>query len=154
MLEPMEILCSPVTVLTTRAYAGSNALQFSEASATWTALVDGGNPATAADVPNALPFTVNYSPVLPPVASCVLVCSGDQNITLAGGQCSYILPKLETVAGSCVLVQLLVWFLDQHRYSFTRIISYWMNYWMLLALQLMIVALPLLYCHILHHHLV
>ena len=51
--------------------------------------------------------TIYYSPVGPPPppepVDCLIVCSGDQNVTLAGGECSYILPNLVTVAGnSCV----------------------------------------------------
>ncbi|MBK7700958.1 MAG: hypothetical protein IPJ39_20665 [Saprospiraceae bacterium] len=48
-------------------------------------------------------FTVLLLAPPPGACDCLIVCSGDQNVTLAGGECSYILPNLVTVAGnSCV----------------------------------------------------
>ncbi|MEZ4909256.1 MAG: hypothetical protein R2774_00175 [Saprospiraceae bacterium] len=42
-------------------------------------------------------------PPPPPTAGpgCILVCSGDQNVTLAPGACTYTIPNLVTMAGTC-----------------------------------------------------
>ncbi|HMT53253.1 MAG TPA: PPC domain-containing protein, partial [Saprospiraceae bacterium] len=49
-------------------------------------------------------FTVNRTytcAAAPAQGACVLVCSGDQNVTLPGGECAYQVPNLVTMAGLC-----------------------------------------------------
>ncbi|MBK9582246.1 MAG: PPC domain-containing protein [Saprospiraceae bacterium] len=49
-------------------------------------------------------FTVNRTytcAAAPAQGACVLVCSGDQNVTLPGGECAYQVPNLVTMAGTC-----------------------------------------------------
>ncbi|MBK8626004.1 MAG: hypothetical protein IPN86_10705 [Saprospiraceae bacterium] len=45
-------------------------------------------------------------PVAPPQGACgLLVCSGDQNITLPAGACTFTIPNLVTSTGDCDIVQ-------------------------------------------------
>ena len=52
-----------------------------------------------------LGWSMSFSAAAPPPSGggieCVLVCSGDQNITLPGGVCEYQIPNLVTMAGPC-----------------------------------------------------
>ena len=54
-------LAPPSTVAGVRTVAGYNAQQHDLTANTWTALIDGGNPASAPDVAMDMPFRINYT---------------------------------------------------------------------------------------------
>lgn len=51
----------PSTVVDVRSMPGYNATQWVGAESIWKPIIDGGNPATAPDVPLDMPFTIDYT---------------------------------------------------------------------------------------------
>ncbi len=55
-----SVFVPPVTIVGSRGLANWNAKQKNVISNTWSSLIDSGNPATAPDFPQDMPFNVNY----------------------------------------------------------------------------------------------
>ena len=93
----------PSTVAGVRTVAGYNAQQHDLTANTWTALIDGGNPASAPDVAMDMPFRINYT-----TSACTGTPDPGNTISSASTVCPttpFNLSFSNSVAGSGITYQ-------------------------------------------------